>query len=106
VSLGESVRKIRIFQPENYISLDYQKKEMAIFSLDQGQAKEPMSRIKVREIKMNQEDALRCELQAFLESVRNRTKPLVSGEDGRRALEAAILVNQEIAQRLQKFFNV
>ena len=104
VSLGESVRKIRIFQPENYISLDYQKKEMAIFSLGKGDERDPMTRIKVREIKLNQEDALRAELCAFLESVRTRAKPLVSGEDGRRALEAAILVNQEIGQRLRKFF--
>jgi len=104
VSLGPAVRKIRIFQPENYISLDYQKKEMAVFTLGPGEEKDPMSRIKIRQIAIDDEDALRSELRAFAESVRTRTLPPVTGEDGRRALEAAMMVTREIKNSLKKFF--
>jgi len=104
VSLGAPVRKIRIFQPENYISIDYQRKEMAVFSLGPGEENDPMSRIKIRQIPIDDEDALRAELRVFAESVRTRKKPPVTGEDGRRALEAAIIVNKEIANSLKKFF--
>ncbi len=105
VSLGAGMRKIRIFQPENYISLDYQNQKMAIFTLGEGDERDPMSRIKIREIELDREDALRTELRAFLQSVRERTSPPVTAEDGRRALEAAIRVNQEIARSLKKFFS-
>jgi len=104
VSLGSPVRKIRIFQPESYISLDYQAKKMAIFTLGPGQDDDPMSRIKIEQAKIDEEDALRMELRAFVESVRTRDKPAVSGEDGRRALEAAMLVHEEIRKSLRKFF--
>jgi len=104
VSLGSPVRKIRIFQLESYISLDYQAKKMAIFTLGPGQDDDPMSRIKIEQAKIDEEDALRMELRAFVESVRTRDKPAVSGEDGRRALEAAMLVHEEIRKSLRKFF--
>lgn len=104
VSLGEPVRKIRIFQPANYISLDYQEKKMAIFTLGPGEDKDPMSRIKIRQVPIDDEDALRTELSAFAEAVRTREKPPVSAEDGRRALAVAMMVHQEIRKSLKKFF--
>jgi len=105
VSLGGGMRKIRIFQPENYISLDYQNQQMAIFTLGKEENEDPMSRIKIKNIPLSREDALRAELLAFLESVRNRTEPPVSGEDGRRALEVALMVHKEISRSLEKFFS-
>jgi predicted dehydrogenase len=104
VNLGEPMRKIRIFQAENYISLDYQKKEMAIFTLGEGEEDKPMSRIKIRQAPIGDEDALKTELAAFAEAVSRRVPPPVTGEEGRRALEAALIVNREIAQSLKKFF--
>jgi len=106
VSLGEAVRKIRIFQTENYVSLDYQKKEMAVFTLGKGENEDPMSRIKIRKVEIGDEDALKAELAAFAESIITRAPPPVTGEDGRRALETALLVNKEIANSLKKFFRV
>jgi predicted dehydrogenase len=104
VNIGESVRKIRIFQTENYISLDYQKKEMAIFTLGPGKDQDPMSRIKISHVPIGDEDALHAELTAFAEAVATRVPPPVTGEEGRRALEAALIVNREIASSLKKFF--
>jgi len=104
VNLGEPMRKIRIFQADNYISLDYQKKEMAVFTLGEGDDQNPMSRIKIKKAEIGDEDALRAELAAFAEAVLTRREPAVTGEEGRRALEAALAVNREIDKSLKKFF--
>jgi predicted dehydrogenase len=92
VSLGEAVRKIRIFQHQSYISIDYQAQKMAVFTLGEGRADDPMSRIMIEEVKLDRQDALEQEVRSFLHSVRTRGEPPVSGEDGKRALETAIAV--------------
>ena len=104
VSLGEPVRKIRIFQPESYISLDYSKKEMAVFTLGPGSEDDPMSRIRIEQVPIDDEDALRTELAAFAQAVQTRETPAVTGADGRRALHAAMQVHEEIRKSLKKFF--
>lgn len=104
VNPGEAMRKIRVFQPENYISIDYQKKQMAVFNLGKGDDKNPMSRIKIKQVPIDDDDALRTELNAFAQAVKYRGEPPVTGEDGRRALETALLINKEIAASLKKFF--
>lgn len=92
VSLGEAVRKIRIFQHESYISIDYQAQKMAVFTLGEGRADDPMSRIRIEEVKLDRQDALEMEIKSFLHSVRTRETPPVTGEDGKLALETAIAV--------------
>jgi len=104
VTPGEPTRKIRVFQPENYISIDYQKKQMAVFSLGKGEDKNPMSRIKIKQVPIDDDDALRTELGAFAQAVRFRGEPPVTCEDGRRALETALLINKEIAASIKKFY--
>jgi predicted dehydrogenase len=104
VTPGEPMRKIRVYQPENYISLDYQKKQMAVFNLGLGNGDDPMSRIKIRQVPIDDDDALRTELSAFCQAVRFRGEPPVTAEDGRRALETALLINKEIAASLKKFY--
>jgi predicted dehydrogenase len=91
VSLGEGVRKIKIFQHESYTSIDYQAQKMAVFTLGPGRpGDDPMSRIVVEEVKLDRQDALEMELRSFLECVRERKDPPVGGEDGRRALALAL----------------
>ncbi len=92
----ERVRKIRLFQPHQYISLDYQKQEAVAFTVGEKQ------QIGFQPLAVMKEEPLRLEVEAFLEAVRDRTPPLVSGEDGLRALEVAraILDNIEEHTRL------
>ncbi len=98
VSLGDAVRKIKIFQHESYISIDYNTQKMAVFTLGDGDPEDPMSRILIEDVKLDQADALEQELLAFIHSVRTRQAPPVSGEDGQKALEAAL----EILRALEK----
>ena len=86
----ERVRKLRLFQPHQYISLDYQKQEAVAFTVgaDRQIGFQPLSAVK--------EEPLRLEVQAFLEAVANRTPPLVPGEEGLRALEVALAILDKI----------
>jgi len=96
VSLGEAVRKIRIFQHESYLSIDLVGQRMAVFTLGPGASEDPMSRIRVQELELDRQDALELEIRAFLEAVRTRKDPPVTGEEGRRALEVALLILEQI----------
>jgi len=90
----ERVRKLRFFQPRQYISLDYGRQEGLVFSVGEpGEAAGTPSvnpQIKVAKPAIVAEEPLQAELRSFLEAVRTRSKPLVSFEDGRRALALAL----------------
>jgi len=90
----ERVRKLRFFQPRQYISLDYGRQEVLVFSVGEpgGAAGTPSvnPQIKVAKPAIVAEEPLQAELRSFLEAVRTRSKPLVSFEDGRRALALAL----------------
>jgi len=102
VSLGEGVRKIKIFEPERYISIDYSNQKMAIFTLGEGDGSDPMSRIQIQQVPLDRQDALLAEIQAFLDSVQTREPPAVSGEDGWRALSVALEIHRCIARTLPR----
>jgi len=103
----EQVRKIRFFQPRQYVSLDYSRQDVLVFTVD-GDAQTPGSpdsgipsvnpQIKVSKPPVEAEEPLHAELKSFLESVRTRSKPLVSLEDGRRALGLAFDIVEAIRQ--------
>jgi predicted dehydrogenase len=89
----EKTRKLRFFQPHDYISVDYASQTGIIVSLRVG-------RVVERKLEPPNEEPLKLELQAFSDCVRKRVKPAVSGEDGLRALDLATSINAAIAERL------
>ena len=88
----ERVRKLRLFQPHQYISLDYQRQEAVAFTVSGNQ------QIGFQPLQAVKEEPLRLEVEAFLEAVANRTRPLASGEDGLRALEVALAIVDKIEE--------
>jgi predicted dehydrogenase len=89
----EKTRKIRFFQPHDYISIDTASQTGSMVSLRMG-------RVIERKLEPPKDEPLKLELKAFVECVEARRKPLVSGEDGLRALELAMRINAAIAERL------
>jgi predicted dehydrogenase len=88
----ERLRKIRIFQPDTYISLDYASQEITLFRrLPPDLASQPPQppQIVREEVVVEKEEPLRLQLMSFLSSVRERTRPEVSGEDAVEALRVA-----------------
>jgi predicted dehydrogenase len=102
----ERVRKLRFFQPRQYVSLDYSRQEVLVFSVGEaGEAAGTPSvnpQIKVAKPAIVPEEPLQAELRSFLEAVRTRAKPLVSFEDGRRALAVALDIVAAIREHGRK----
>ena len=88
----DSMRKIRIFEENAYVSTDYSEQQVLVYRKKPGTLApgvSPMEMISIEPLELTREEPLRLELEAFLECVRNRTRPVVAGEDGRKALELA-----------------
>src|SRR5262249_20411451 len=99
----ERVRKLRFCQPRQYISIDYARQDVLVFTVGEG-AGEPSANpeIKVQRPSIQQEEPLRAEIRSFLHSVRTRTSPVVSLEDGRRALAVALEILSQIQKHTSK----
>jgi predicted dehydrogenase len=95
----ERVRKLRFFQPRQYISLDYGRQEVLVFTVGQdASAGSPANigtpsvnpQIGVSKPAVASEEPLHAELKSFLHAVRQRSAPEVPLEDGRRGLALAL----------------
>jgi predicted dehydrogenase len=87
----ERVRKVRFFSSEAYISVDTKEQEVKGFRLG-NRAIEPMN------VEVEKKEPLRAELESFLQCVRDRTPPLVSGHDG----VAAVALAKDVAAAIEK----
>ena len=91
----ERVRKIRFFQPMAYVSIDYAAQKLEVFRLVKGNG--PVPAIEGGDIAVENEEPLKRELADFVDAIRTRRAPTVTGEDGRRALELATQIASKIA---------
>jgi hypothetical protein len=108
------VRKLRFFQPRQYVCVDYAKQDVFALSVDPSaiggspsaalataaanpQAL-PIPGVSLNRPKVISEEPLHAELKAFLKAVRERSIPMVSLEEGRRALAVALDIAHAIAE--------
>lgn len=88
----ETMRKIRIFLENTYISLDYKNEEADIYRKDgKNIAKES--------VWVKKEEPLKKELSSFLDCVIHKNKPIISGIEGKQALEVALKIQNLIWKR-------
>lgn len=93
----EKVRKLRFFQPNEYVSIDYSRQDVVIVSVgSQDGGRTPV--IVPRKLEPPRVEPLRAEIMAFLQAVKVRSRPEVTGEDSRRSLELA----QQVVERIQE----
>ena len=90
----KSERKMRIFQHNAYISVDFQNKKLGIHRKGKGEQFPGIANIDSQEQVFEQGDALNAEIASFLSCIKEGGKPKVSGEAGMRALAAAIEITQ------------
>ena len=90
----ERVRKIRFFQPDAYLSIDYAAQDVEMYRLVRGDGRPTIEGGKLEVV---HEEPLRRELADFLDAVRRGRRPLVSGEDGRRAIVLAQRITERMA---------
>ena len=99
----ERVRKLRFFQPRQYISIDYGSQDVLVFTVGSEEGVPSANpEIKISKPKITPEEPLHAEISAFLNSVRTREKPAVPLEDGRRALAVALEVLEQIDSHHQR----
>ena len=82
----EKVRKFRYFQPHEYISIDFSRRDALVISVDRSDSNPQMG---FRKLEAKPGEPLRTELEAFVDCVRTRRAPLVGGREGREALALA-----------------
>ncbi len=111
----ERVRKLRFFQPHQYISLDYARQDALFIDVAAaaGPAQltalaalptdpHPSEGLALRKIPVTPGEPLRLEIESFLQSVRTRRAPRVTAQAGRAALALALEINQAIARHAQR----
>ncbi|QHS52767.1 Gfo/Idh/MocA family protein [Edaphobacter sp. 12200R-103] len=115
----ERVRKLRFFQPHQYLSLDFARQDLLMIDVTAAAAMDPhrlaamaellaqpgghpSAGLSLSKVPIEPGEPLRLEIVSFLDAVRNRTRPVVSGEDGRVALELALEINRAIAAHAER----
>ena len=101
----ERVRKLRFFQPQQYVSIDYGRQEVLVFTVGHAGASATPSinpEISVSKPPVASEEPLHAELKSFLRSVRERSETAVPLEDGRRALAVALEILSGIRHHAKK----
>ena len=115
----EQVRKLRLFQPHEYLSLDFARQELLTIKVDPSllaqltagvppsalgavEGSHPSRGLSLEKLDPQRAEPLRLELENFLASVRNRTQPRVTGAAGRAALALALEINGQIASHAHR----
>jgi predicted dehydrogenase len=94
----KSERKLRVFQADSYLSIDLQQKLLTQVRRPDVIAQGAMPAVAVEERSFEQGDALLAEIEAFVTAIRAGTRPVVSGEDGLRALETATRIAELVTR--------
>jgi predicted dehydrogenase len=90
----DRVRKIRFFQPDSYLSIDYALQEVEGWRLVRRDGERP--HIEGGPVPVERDEPLKRELEDFINAARNRTRPLVDGEAGLRALRLASRIAEQM----------
>jgi predicted dehydrogenase len=92
----KSERKMRIFQRDAYITLDFQNRKVLVAQKGSGELFPGVPNVRVDERELGQSDALLNEIESFITAIREGKPPHVSGRDGKMALETALKINASL----------
>ncbi len=92
----EPLRKIRMFQKDSYISLDFGAKEIVFVRREGEPGGEVEPKLHLERLALDPGDALLAQARSFAETIQERKDPEVSGEDGYRALDLALQIQAKV----------
>jgi predicted dehydrogenase len=95
-------RKIRLFQKDAYISVDFANRDITIIRQDQSQSTGLIPGMDIQQLSFSEADALEDELSSYIRSVSTRQAPEVSGHAGRKALEIALNIMDQINAAIRR----
>ena len=90
-------RKMRIFQNDAYLSVDFQNRELSVYRKGNGEMYPGIPNIDIKNSKFDESDALLTEIDHFLICISTNLTPKVTGYDGKRALQTAIRISEILA---------
>ena len=99
----DNIRRLRIFQPKSYLSVDYAKKTLMVIRLKDQLNEQGLPQEEVIHLALPEKDALEAELRDFVKNVGERSAPKVSGTQGRLALQVAQEIMAQIEANFRKF---
>ena len=107
----DKVRKLKAFQNEMYVTIDFLLGLTEVYRIVKNKGSQGLAAVPLNENEKNKQiiyekptlssfDPLRMELSNFIDSIKGKTKPIVSGSDGREALKVAIQIHEMIIKDL------
>ncbi|MCP4714204.1 MAG: Gfo/Idh/MocA family oxidoreductase [Deltaproteobacteria bacterium] len=93
---AKEMRKIRVFQQDAYLSIDFAAQQVEVYKKFDGGADYDSPQIMYDLIDITQGDSLKAEIESFLQAVQTRSLPTVPGEAGRNALKVALEIVAQI----------
>ncbi len=98
---AKNERKLRLFQKDAYISIDFANHKITLVHPDLSQSNGIIPGMAIEEINVDKGDALNDELTSFVQCVKYRRRPLVTGQMGRDALKTALTIMAQIQKTNQ-----
>ena len=95
---AKNERKLRLFQKDAYISIDFANHKITLVHPDLSQSDGIIPGMTIEELKFDKGDALDDEIKSFVQSVKHRRSPLVTGQMGRDALKTALTIMTQIQE--------
>ena len=95
-------RKLRVFEDEAYLSIDLHQKILTLIRKRPGPVTPGQLPVTIEEQSFEQGDALKAEIDSFLDCIRSGREPVVGGEAGLRALETAIQITEQVRRGIRK----
>lgn len=96
-------RKIRIFQKDAYISVDFAKREISLIRRTEDSPNGIVPGTEFQQMCFTEADVLEDELESYIHSVRTRKAPVVSGHAGRRALAVALDIMGQVDEAIERY---
>lgn len=100
----KTMRKIRVFQPDAYMSVNYAKRKLTVIRMqacEEGDHPRPI--LENEEFLYPESDPLATEIASFVHAIVNGRKPVVTGRDGRNALKVALAIIEQIERGSRDF---
>jgi predicted dehydrogenase len=96
-------RKIRFFQKDAYISVDFASREITLIRRNENQNDSLVPGTEFQQLSFSETDVLEDELASFIQAVRTRNSPIVSGHTGRKALAVALDIMDQVDAAIKKY---
>lgn len=96
-------RRLRLFQDDAYASVDLHQKVLTVIRKGAGIGADGVPQVAIEETTYEQGDALKAEIEAFLEAAATGNAPPVTGEDGLLALRTALSITEQVASSMRRF---